>query len=234
MRSNEIEASPVSSHCKKIWESREHAVIGISLFSRYFSEDRISVLAKWAGRNFKDFHLFIPDVPSKYTLEALGYSPEKAAHKTRRQANYLKNKTTRALGRIGLTDNAAEEKIIDWEKLERNPVYTSLLSEYKELFKNDTLFRNGCMATSEWVLENNVSGNDPVDRDQVALAVNYFLSEIPLFFNSPEIFKKSSSVFCYHKIPELLSMMYNHRFLDGIHPGQGFVVLTPKNHNSKF
>ena len=41
-------ANPVTLRCSELFDSRTHAVIGISPFNSYFSEIRISELARWA------------------------------------------------------------------------------------------------------------------------------------------------------------------------------------------
>lgn len=68
---------PISENSRKIFEKKNHACLGISPFNSCFSEERIGTLAEWAMKEFETFHLFVPDIPSAFTLEALGYSQEK-------------------------------------------------------------------------------------------------------------------------------------------------------------
>lgn len=88
---------PVSRTCASIYEAKDHAVIGVSPFNSYFSEERLTKLFTWAHRTFRAFHIFVPDEATRYTLEAVGYSEGRARRKARRQTSCLLNKVDRAL-----------------------------------------------------------------------------------------------------------------------------------------
>lgn len=87
-----MKSEPLSPNCESIYADKEHVCFGISPFNSYFSETKIRDLAMWGRSNFKAMHFFMPDVPAAYTLEAIGYSSEKAEWKARRQAQGLRNK----------------------------------------------------------------------------------------------------------------------------------------------
>lgn len=97
--------------CKQILTRRAHACFGVSPFNSYFTTERVTELAKWGLSEFDAVHFFVPDAPAAYTLEALGYPPERAAHKARRQGQYVRNKIRRALADLGVSDHPAVDNI---------------------------------------------------------------------------------------------------------------------------
>lgn len=217
-------ATPVSKRCKEVFGSGIHSLIGISPFNSYFSVEQICMLAKWGSKYFESFHFFIPDYPTRFTLKALGYSPEKAAHKARRQTNYLRNKITRAMSELGKSKQEAIDLIIDWDKLGDNPVYYKKLVEVEKLFDENREFREGCLTVSKWVLENNTQ-HDDLGPSDLELAVRYFLHELPLIGSSTEVLNKEKSVFSYHNIPGFLKNLFSERSMDIINPNQGLVIV---------
>ena len=58
-----MKEEPVTRNCAKILNAREHAVIGISPFNSYFSEQKITDLIVWAKETFGTFHVYVPDGP---------------------------------------------------------------------------------------------------------------------------------------------------------------------------
>nr|WP_248868108.1 tRNA-dependent cyclodipeptide synthase [Streptomyces halobius] len=69
----------------------------------------------------------MPDTAAAFTLEALGYAPDKAAWKARRQGQYVRNKITRALSEAGI--GAPDALILDGQALARKPDYQELLEQ---------------------------------------------------------------------------------------------------------
>ncbi|MFE1310517.1 oleate hydratase [Streptomyces sp. NPDC058755] len=78
-------ATPLSAACADVLAQAEHACIGVGPFNSYFSVGRIRQIAQWAYERFAQVDFFVPDGPSAYTLQALGYPPERAEWKARRQ-----------------------------------------------------------------------------------------------------------------------------------------------------
>jgi len=223
----EMIAIPITKYCRDALDKKEHAVFGISPFNSYFSEAQITNIAHWGYLNFKSIHLFMPDIPSAYTLEALGYSPQKAEKKARRQANYLRNKMIRALENIGISETQTVEIILDWKKLETNPYYQSVYKKCINLFETDTEFHRGCLESSKWVLHKRVDNGEVIPEATLNIAVKYFLAEMPLFIDSVGILNKKASVFCYHQCPEFLRTLYEKRYQNLVKPYQGFIQLQP-------
>ena len=120
---------PVTANCEKIYRRQEHICFGISPFNSIFSESYIQALTEWGLAHFRSVHLFVPDEPVRYTLEAMGYSPEKAKWKADKQNRYLFNKIYRALERVGIPHEKASHMVLDWKKLSTDSTYLERFQE---------------------------------------------------------------------------------------------------------
>jgi len=220
-----MRANPLTEKCQRSFESRSHVCFGISPFNSYFSESVIQELAEWGRREFNSVHFFVPDSPAAFTLEALGYSSEKAASKARKQGQYTINKICRALRNLGCTDVEAWKSIMDWKWLSDRPRYLALYVRVQELFENDSDFREECLRASHWVLEKRTEG--VITPDVLRSAVRYFLAEIPLFADTAGILGVETSVFAYHQSILFIEKLYAGELALAVGAGQGYVVLDP-------
>lgn len=218
---------PLTHSCSDALSLGHHAVLGISPFNSYFSETRIQQLAAWGLRHFASIHLFVPDVPAAYTLEALGYAPNKAAKKARRQANYLRNKILRALALLDLTPEQTAEMMIFSDRLVTNTSYQHKLHVCEQAYHTHASFRKACHEAARWVLQNHISSEASVTPAMLETAARYLLAELPLFIDSVSIFGQPTSVFCYHQSTAFLQQLYEGNFPVPVSPGQGFVRLAP-------
>lgn len=218
-------AQPLTANCRAVLHTRDHCCLGISPFNSYFTEDRIRNLAGWAMRNFSAAHFFIPDAPAAYTLEAVGYAPEKAAWKARRQGQYLRNKVRRALRDVGVDDPDA--LILDSAALSVNGHYERLLRQADQLFRSHPAFARECLEASRWVLSKRLIGDIDPTEEQLRRAVRYLLAELPLFVDAAGIVGSRLSVFCYHQSIPFLQRLYEGQLALRAAAQQGFAVLTP-------
>ncbi|SFQ54351.1 cyclo(L-tyrosyl-L-tyrosyl) synthase [Amycolatopsis arida] len=216
---------PLSIHCRQPLTHRTHVCFGISPFNSYFTTERITDLARWGLDEFGAMHFFVPDVPAAYTLEALGYPPERAAHKARRQGQYLRNKIARALSQLGV--HHPDRLILGWSELDANRRYRRLLGEAQRLFDREPDFQAACLTASRWVLDKRLAAGAAPTDDQLRAAVRYFLAELPLFADTRSIVGTPSSVFCYHQCIPFLHQFYRGELPWRPIAGQGFAVLTP-------
>lgn len=216
------EITPLTGNCAEIIKNRKHVCLGISPFNSLFSENYISDLIKWSLKNFESFHLFLPDEPTFYTLEALGYSPEECRKKMKKQLNWLKNKIHKALEENGLHNK--EKYILNWEILSANRVFREELDKSFGLFDSDSEFRAQCMKASEWVLQNKLSEKEVTEK-ALLKAVKYFLSEIPLFSATNKIVGIESSIFCYHQSISFHEKLYMNDLSLKPARGQGYGII---------
>ncbi|NOR20805.1 MAG: tRNA-dependent cyclodipeptide synthase [Xanthomonadales bacterium] len=217
----------VTTRCARLLCESTPIILGISPFNSYFSEQTIFNLAQWAESAGSNYYIYVPDGPTVYTLEAIGYERNKAMRKAGRQNRYLKNKIYRALSRLGQTEAEIADRLLNSERLDADPVYLSILTEVHELWKNNPLFRQGCLDTAHWVLLNQPCTHEIWDQSAVELAARYFLAELPLFLQSPAIIDHPSAIFCYHHCPDFLYALYKPDRFELLHEQQGFVICKP-------
>jgi len=216
---------PLSDGCAAVVERGEHACFGISPFNSYFSTERIRDLAAWGLARFERVDFFVPDAPSAFTFEALGYEPEKAAWKARRQGQYTRNRISTALGSLGVAEDGA--RVLGWAELEGNAAFGRLHEDGLRRYAEDAQFRDACREASGWVLAGKLPAGQRPDAEQVEQAVRYFLAELPLFLDTPSIVDAGISVFCYHQPPDVLRRLYAGELGRRPAAGQGFAVVTP-------
>jgi cyclo(L-tyrosyl-L-tyrosyl) synthase len=215
----------VNALSKKLFDLKNHALIGVSPFNSYFSEETLTKLFDWALNTFKDVNVFIPNEISSYTFEALGYDKNKALKKTRSQDRYLRNKVIKALITNGLNEHEAKQKIVFFTDVLNNKKYFECYNNYENLYKNDKNFQESCLLTSKWVLEGKYD-LESISQDSPNIAVQYFLKELPLFLNGTEILNIKSSLFVYKDTPKLISRIYNDNlFSDLLSVSQGYMAI---------
>jgi cyclo(L-tyrosyl-L-tyrosyl) synthase len=217
-------AVPLTERCRAAFTTRAHACVGISPFNSYFSAERIAALTRWALASFERVHFFVPDTAAAHTLEALGYSPERAAWKARRQGQYVRNKIVRALVEAGA--DAPEDRLLDGQALASSTAYRELLGRVEQCFCADPDFLQACLGASAWTLERRLPEGEVPTPEQLRLAVRYFLAEMPLFLDTPRIANVTSSVFCYHQVPHFLDELFHRRLTLRPADGQGYVRLS--------
>jgi cyclo(L-tyrosyl-L-tyrosyl) synthase len=201
----------VNPQSQELFLSREHALLGISPFNSYYSEVNLKRLFRWALNNFKKINVFIPDEISTYTLQAIGYSLDKAQKKTRLHDNNLKNKAIRALLANDLSVSQAKESLVllGSNLSINNSIYIKFFNTYTGLYETDERFREGCLASSKVVLASKGFHGD-VNDEAASIAVKYFIAELPIYFNTSEILNISSSLYVYKDPPSaFLTSVYN-------------------------
>jgi cyclo(L-tyrosyl-L-tyrosyl) synthase len=209
---------------EELFNIKEHALIGISPFNGFFTEYNLEKIFAWAIDNFKEISVFIPDEISAYTLQAAGYSEDKAQKKTARQDRYLKHKAIRALMANGLLETEAESKMLYLSYLTKNKRYIEVYNNCMRLFDTDKSFKDGCLATSKWVLDGK-SVQGVITDESLEIAVKYFLAELPLYLDTPGILGTPSSLFVYKDAPsEFLKKIYAENLL--VAPRQGYLAIV--------
>jgi cyclo(L-tyrosyl-L-tyrosyl) synthase len=218
----------VNSESERIFILKEHVLVGTSPFNSYYEENNLKKLFSWSLSHFKEVSVFIPDGISAYTLQAIGYSEDKAKRKERLHDNNLKHKVIRSLVANNFSEAEAESKIVFLSNLMYNQKYLKFHNAYKELYEKDENFKNGCLATSKMVLASKgFQGN--INDEVVKLAVKYFIAELPIYLNTSEILNVPSSLYVYKDQPaDFLSNIYNNNSLFSklISSNQGYLAVT--------
>ena len=212
-----IHASGLS---KKIFNDGSAIVLGISPFNSYFSESNIERLYSWSLQLFKRIFIFVPDIPTKFTLMALGYEEDQAVKKAKRQCKYLFNKISRV---ADFQSSAVTLINSDW--LSSSTIYQEKLSSIYQLFDSNRSFRDECLQCSRMILENYRDKVDNITEEALLVAVRYLLAELPLFISSADIFKENSVVFCYHNNPPFLMRIFKDNLFNLVDSRQGLITV---------
>lgn len=187
----------------------EHALVGVSPFNSYYSEERLEKIFHWALCNFKTVHAFLPDEVSVYNLQAVGYPYETARRKARKQDCAMRNKIMKAFQRLGFSPSAAHHKILPLSLLRTRSQYQTVYQQCIELFERDPAFRADCFEAAHEVLVKKTKG--PLAIAPLRLAVDYILAELPVWFNTPSLTGVSASAMIYHNLsPAWKNLCYNY------------------------
>lgn len=224
MKNNSIVFKSSSIGCEQIFALHEHALLGISPFNSYYSEENIKGLLDWTRSNFASFNIFIPDTLPIHTFIALGYDEQKAEKKTKKQMSYLMNKTYKALSHMGLSKEESQRKIINVSSMEFNAQYIKLRQFCYDLYNSNVEFQNECNKCTNFILNNqNAAACKP---EQYKIAIRYLLDEMPFFIDTPSILGVSTSMFIYHQIPGFIDYLYNHMSKKITSISQGFMKVV--------
>ena len=219
----------VNSESEELFRLKEHVLVGTSPFNSYYEENNLKKLFSWSLNHFKEVNVFIPDGISAYTLQAVGYSEDKAKRKGRLHDNNLKHKVIRSLVANKISEAEAENKIVFLSNLMYNQKYLKFHKAYEELYEKDENFRNGCLTTSKLVLASKNIPSTINSDDALRTAVKYFLAELPIYLNTSEILNVPSSLYVYKDQPaDFLSNIYNNNssFSKLISSNQGYSAVN--------
>jgi|GEM_PF-1308949 len=218
----EYTEEPASERCREILNRREHALFGISPFNSYFSERNIRKLIQYAHKNFKDWHLIIPDNLPYFNLRAVGYTHEEAHKKQSHQNNRLLNKVARAFSGIQISKEEMSRKIALVSSFISHPVYCNLHKICSKLYEEDNSFRNECRNLARAALRSYTPDNEESALD---LASGYLIGELPFVLNTPELFEVPSSLMVYHQRIDFFANVYKSTGYGLLSHSQGHIVL---------
>lgn len=186
----------------------EHAIIGISPFNSYFSEQNITKLISWSLKTFAQFTVFIPNGWSFYTLVGQGYTESEAIKKTKKHDLKLRNKVIRAFNNNYIPKEKAEGYILTAQELDRNDAYKRIYDECLDRFNTDISFREMCLSTSKKIISKT---NKNICDELLHFAANYVINEMPLFTKTPDFLIVPSSFMVYHNVSELTKYIYDNK-----------------------
>ncbi len=175
-----------------------YPVIGMSPGNSYFKDEVINKLLEAVVSKYGRAAILIADIPAISTYVALGY-PENRARRDKAlpQGNNLRNKTLRARGALGYSEE--QVKIIDWtNEVQSNDLYLKKFEEVSNLYKNNIEFQRAADAATAEVLEYADKGLNNKEG-AVKIGVNYLLSELAFLEFFVELTNSKKVIYIYHK-----------------------------------
>ena len=178
----------------EVLQTHEHALIGVSTFNSYFSQENMEKLFCWAQQSFNNFNVCVMDEASIFNLMAMGYDKKEALKKTKRNDKYLYNKIIRSLTSLGFSLDQSQRKILHYSYLSKSTPYLKIYNKCVNLFNNNVNYTNDCLNATKLMLADKVNN---LDEDKLDLAVKYLLAELPFWYDTPYILGINSSTFIY-------------------------------------
>ncbi|WP_078606819.1 tRNA-dependent cyclodipeptide synthase [Streptomyces flavidovirens] len=216
---------PYTSHCQVIADEGEHAVIGISPGNSYFSAQRVTDLAHWGLRNFRQVDLVYTDLHIGAMYEALGYPPEEARRKAVKNLRGVRAKVTNAA--LSADPTGTHVRGRPMSDLTSSPAYRELHAHLGDLLATDPEFRVTCETLVDTFLSTKVLDGKDSTAQQREVCLQYICAEVPLFLDTPAILGVSSSLNCYHQALPLADLLYARGPGLRASRNQGHAIVTP-------
>lgn len=216
---------PLSQNCQRIFERRNHILIGISPFNSRFSEEYIYRLIEWSIKEFKDVSVLLAGNEAANLLEALGTSRVKAERKVRKEVNRNRRFAERALKAHG----GNPEAIYTFSDFLTQPVYCDMRTKIEESFLHQPNFQNACLEMSHTAIVGRASGTNMdisvITSEMLHNAVQYVLAELPFFIGAPNILGIQETVLAYHKPWKLGEQIKDEQFSIRMQQNQGYITV---------
>lgn len=220
----EFAVEPFTERCRVIRDRGEHALIGVSPGNSYFSRDRLAALLTWAGRNFAAVDVVYADVQQDAVLRALGYRPDEARRKAKKELDGLRRRIRHALGEVRAT---ARIRVSALSEFRDSAAYRELRGTAAVAVRQDPVLRAACERMVEHFYTGKIPAGAAITAEQQRAGLEYLVAELPFFADTPRILGTGSSVSCYHAPMPVTPALFARR--SGLRPaaGQGVLVVRP-------
>ncbi len=182
----------------EVLKQKGTVIVGMSPGNSYFKKDTIYNILRSVSRLFKNIKIFIPEVQVQYTYIALGKSITKAAAIARKNSNFLRNHSMRAIAEIIDHDSAVSISISNWySEIEHVSSYRNSKKYIYDLYKKSEKFYSDVRQTTKIIVASQTK--DVIDIEKVVdIAVNYLLEELAFMLASPGIYGVEQIAAAYH------------------------------------
>ncbi|MQY16671.1 Cyclo(L-tyrosyl-L-tyrosyl) synthase [Streptomyces sp. RB5] len=219
-----FDVEPFDDASRRIWERREHVVCGISPGNSYFRGEPLERLLGWLSGEFDRVDVVVPDSGLTHTYHALGYTPRRAAQKTRAEINVLCNRVLRAWQATGGPREA--DGLHRMSELDSGDVYRDALADCEKALREGGELGRVCADMSREVLRGRGHDGPPTDG-QIERATRYLTAELPFFLASSDIFGVPSSLNFYHRELPLAELVFSGSTLLQPSPRQAYATIRP-------
>jgi cyclo(L-tyrosyl-L-tyrosyl) synthase len=179
-------------------KNRWTAIIGMSLWNSYFSEENIGWIVDVAQEKFEAVKIMIPDYPTRYTYRALW--KRNIEWEISKKWNALRNRIKRVLG-----DNT---DVIDWkEYINSHPSYIRAVRELLQLTKQNEGFRRALEDTTKEVLVSKVE----IDSKKIQIGTKFLICELAFLISAKEILG-TEVTYVYHRPWKIFTDLISGKF----------------------
>ncbi|GGP46803.1 tRNA-dependent cyclodipeptide synthase [Streptomyces abikoensis] len=225
----EFVARPCTRGSHSVLKHAEHTLIGIRPWNSHYRPRTVEGLVEWACGKFAAADVSIPVDEAVHILTTTGVPRREAVRRAERTIGKLRTPALRALHRTGGPN--PKRRFHTCTQLADCPDYQPLLELAQHAYMTAEAVRHACRLTVRGVMLAAV-GIEPTEN-QVAQAVGYVITELPLVLDAPSILEVQSSLFVFH-----CEMGFLEPLLAGkvarLHPdsGQGYAVIQPGERDS--
>jgi len=218
------EQQHVFSVGKQVIKENGKVIVGISINNSYFNEKTISSLLNYLIPKHNRICTFIPDEPSKWTYQGLGYSMEESTRKVRLNTNRLQRWVDQN------TKNVDHYYRIDWKnKIESHDAFQDSKNKIMTMYEENKEFRQYVQETTKEVLQNKQKDNITLN-DGITIAAQFLLSELAFLWRAHEILeidRNEKIAYIYHRKWPVFEKFVNGDFFNGKPiENLGFIVLS--------
>ncbi|WP_246843277.1 tRNA-dependent cyclodipeptide synthase [Allokutzneria sp. NRRL B-24872] len=214
---------PYTERCADLLSTGEHALLGISSFNSYYTDERVDQLLSWAFCEFSRVNVLLPGAEASWIPSMRGADPGRAKKRARQEVARLRRRVQRTLEDLGVDDPDAVT--FTWTEVADNAHYDRLLEQAWAGYQDNEEFREACEAISTRVLQTNFGSANPDPWTRESL-IGYLFAELPFLVDTPRILGVPNSVFCYHRESPLVELLSRSSFSPRISPDQGHVVVS--------
>ncbi|MFB9903471.1 tRNA-dependent cyclodipeptide synthase [Allokutzneria oryzae] len=214
---------PYTERCADLLSTGEHALLGISSFNSYYTDERVEQLLSWAYCEFGKVNVLLPGAEASWIPSMRGANPGRARKRARQEVARVRRRVLRTLEDLGVDD--PDSVSFTWTEMADNDHYDRILEESWTSYQANEEFREACEAISTRVLQTNFGTTNPDPWTRESL-IGYLLAELPFLVDTPRILGVENSVFCYHRDSPMVELLSRSSFSPRISPNQGHIVVS--------
>lgn len=181
-------------------KNRWTAIIGMSLWNSYFTEDNIAWIVEIAREKFEAVKIMIPDYPTRYTYRALW--TRNVEWEISKRWNALRNRISRVLG--------DDTDVIDWkDRINKHQSYRGSIRELLQLAKQNETFRKALEDTTREVLASKIE----INSEKIQIGTKFLICELAFLISAKEILW-TEVTYIYHRPWKIFTDLISWKFDD--------------------
>ncbi|WP_370942361.1 tRNA-dependent cyclodipeptide synthase [Amycolatopsis sp. cg5] len=225
---SQVTFEPVNAVSESLLVQAKHAVVALSPFNSYYTQDIINLHIRAAMEHFEHINVVIPAMNMTLMFEACGLTRSQAEHKVDKNLRALRNRILYAFDEMLVPRRLAEQLLCPVDTLQGNPVYDTLLDNVRNAFHGgDPVFQEACMTTARGVILRLSGRRAEPTTEQKHAAMEFLFSEAAVMSDSPGIFKQGPSVHLYHRVVEFAGCLFDKQLTWTPAEHQGYAVIRP-------
>jgi tRNA-dependent cyclodipeptide synthase len=216
---------PVFEVGRMVQQEKKSIILGISINNSYFSRDLINSLLPHVLKNHDQVFAFIPEEPSIYTFQGLGYSRQDAERRAYQNGKRLSQWVSTHI------QQPEQGKVLKWSQdIGKNNIFSWSKLDIHDLYAKNSDFASAVQEATQEVVKEKHKKTITL-KDAVQMASHFLLEELAFLWRAHEILNldpTSDIAYIYHRRWPVFERFVNGEFfLDKKPiPHLGFIVLS--------